>query len=322
MSFNMNERNEKKKCCIITGATSFIGIALIHELVGLGYYVYAIIKPGTSRKKLLYTLFPDVMIIECDLKKLDRLKEIICSANHIEAFYHIGWDSSFDNPRENLLGQMQNVDHLLCALKTAKELDCNKFISVGSQAECGVVDTPINSRTLDNPITAYAKAKCKSYQKGCELSDELGIDFYWPRLLSAYGPFDRRETLVMSCITSCINHRIINMTKAEQVWDYVYVGDVARALRLIVEKGKPKKKYSIASGVGRPLLDYIKDISEVFEFPKLMNGIGKREYAENEVMYLVGDISEIQNDTGIIFNTNFKNYINDMRKELIGEDRK
>lgn len=300
------------KSIVVTGATSFIGIALIKKLHIQGYRVIAIIRPGSNRVDLLNRICPDAEIIECEFGNLRKLRNYINKSEiyyDYEAFYHIGWSSNYDNPRYNYDGQMRNVGYTLDAMRVAKELGCNKFLGVGSQAECGLVNRPINSRTADNPITAYAEAKCETYHKCCELSDKLGIGLYWPRLLSAYGPHDRMGTLVMSCIDACIKRKKIELTRAEQIWDFVYVDDVAKALRLIVEKGKPKKKYSIASGVSRPLKEYIKDIADVYEYPELMDGIGKRPYVNDEVMYLVGDVSELKEDTGMVFDSDFRKHL-------------
>lgn len=87
------------------------------------------------------------------------------------------------------------------------------------------------------------------------------------------------------------------------------MSDVAKAIRLISEKGIPKKKYSVASGMGRPLREYIQDIADVYMWPELLNGIGKRSYLTDEVMYLVGDVSEIKEDTGMVFDTDFKRHL-------------
>ena len=297
---------------IVDGATSFIGIALINELVPNGYETLAVIRPGSNRSEDLHRNISVADIVECEISELNKLSDHIDNKKKnldFDVFFHVAWSSDFRNPRYNLQGQMRNVDYTLNAMRAAFELGCKKFLVVGSQAECGLVDEPINSKTEDSPVTAYAAAKCETYYRCCELSDRLGIDLFWPRLLSAYGPCDRKHTLIMSCIDACINRKEIALTGAEQIWDYVYVDDVAKALRLISEKGKPRKKYTIASGVGRPLREYIQDIADVYNYPALMNGIGKRPYSENEVMYLVGDVSEIKEDTGMIFDVEFRKHL-------------
>ena len=262
------------------------------------------IKKGRLSVKLPNPMQP-FRSTSCDLDK------------KFDVFFSIAWNSDFDNPRYNLEGQLKNVDYTLDAMMTAKRLGCCKFLAIGSQAECGLVNNPIGSYTPDAPLTAYAVAKCEAYVKGCELCDKLGMDFYWPRLLSAYGLFDRPSTLIMSCIDACKKHDALAMTAAEQIWDYVYVDDVARVLRILVERGKPMKKYSIASGVGRPLREYIKIITDVYGYPELLNGIGKRDYTPNEVMYLVGDISELLNDTGLTINPDFEKHIREMKNSFV-----
>ena len=47
-----------------------------------------------------------------------------------------------------------------------------------------------------------------------------------------------------------------------------------------------------------------------------MSGIGKRPYAENEVMHLVGDVTEIYKDTGMVFDPDFKKHIALMKEKL------
>lgn len=300
-----------KRKIIVTGATSFIAIALIRFLYANGDEVVAIIRPDSSRKSLLQKIFPGIFLFECNLEDLEKIK---LPLTKYDILFHIGWTSDFCNSRFNLAGQLKNVHYCENAVKLAAKYECSAFLSVGSQAECGVVDIPINSFTKDNPMTAYAEAKCIAYDKTKRMCREYGISQYWPRLLSAYGPYDRNTTLIMSCISVCQKKSYLELTSAEQIWDYIYVDDVARALSAIVDRGIPGKKYSIASGVGKPLKEYVEKIAKIMKYPALMNGIGKKQYAENQVMYLVGDIKELIEDTGIEIEHTFEEGINSILK--------
>lgn len=286
-----------KRGFIITGATSFIGIALIRRLILISDDVVAIVRPNSCRERLLKELFPQLAIVE---KELWELEEAVLPASAYSALFHVGWSSDFENCRYNLKGQLQNVEYCEAAVRLAAKYHCDSYLCVGSQAECGLVEAPIDSGTPDNPMTAYAEAKCIAYEKTKSLCAEYGLFQFWPRLLSAFGPYDRASTMVMSCMQACREKIIPELTLAEQIWDYIYVNDVARALIAIVERGMPEKKYAIGSGAGRPLREYITLISEIMDFPELQQGIGKREYAENQVMYLVADISELTRETGFI----------------------
>lgn len=301
------------KNVIVTGATSFIGIALLKLLYKRNIAVTAIIRPNSSRKGLLKSQLIDCEIVECEL---DKIASVELSKTEYDAIFHIGWSSDFENSRYNLNGQLKNVEYCKNVIELGKRYNCKKILSVGSQAECGLVDKPISSLTNSNPQTAYAEAKCIAFDECRKLSATEGIQLYWPRLLSAYGPYDRNSTMIMACINACKNKEIMSLTPAEQIWDYVYIDKVAEALLAIIEKGKAEKKYSIASGIGRPLKEYISIVSDVMEFPQLLSGIGMKDYVANQVMYLVGDVRELYEDTGVIMQYDFKNGINNILSNM------
>ena len=304
---------------LVSGATSNIGIALVRELIDSGYDVYAIVRPDSANLSHLLRECPDCQLIKCDLGNIaDHFKETeIKGLLPFEEFYHLAWNKEFENARYNYEGQKINLKLTEEAFRFAALTGCRKFIGVGSQAECGIIDKPINSETPDDPQNGYGRAKCEAYDMCCSLSDSLGVDLYWGRILSAYGAYGVHNSLINLCLNACLKHETLNLTKGEQIWDFVYADDIARALRLIAKNGVPRKKYTISSGVGMPLVEYIRIVSEVFDYPKLMNGIGKRKYSKNELMYLVGDVSETEADTGMVFDPDFRKHMKQIKNNLI-----
>lgn len=292
---------------IVTGATSFIGKALIEAILKMDQCeIVAVTAPNSLRKKNI-PKSERIHIIESDLKDMDMLD--VKELNDVDIIYHIAWSSRFNNPRYNLEGQMQNVDYLSKIFSLGEKIGCRKIVGIGSQAECGRVTEPIAESTPDNPETAYAIAKCYAYEKGMELCERYGIAFYWPRLLSAYGPGDNMHTMIMSCLDAAIYNKKIEFTRCEQIWDYIYVDDVAKALIGIADKGVPGIKYTLSSGCGKKLVEYIKEIAEIANAPFLMEGIGKKEYADGQVMYLIGDIERLSVDLGFRPTTSFSDGI-------------
>lgn len=304
-----------KKRIIITGATSFIGIALIALLQKRGFLVTAVVRPNSTRKLLLNRLYPELEILECPLAELDKA---VLPTKKYDVLFHIGWSSDFSDSRYNLEGQMKNVEYCLKAVKMAHRYECDSFLCIGSQAECGVVISPLDSTTPEHPETAYAQAKCIAYEKTADLCRSYGIRQYWPRLLSAYGPFDRESTLVMSCICASREKKSLELTPAGQIWDYIYIQDVAEALLAVWEYGVPGKRYAIASGKGRELKEYIAEIAKETGYPQLLEGIGKKDYAVGQVMYLVGNVRELAEDTGFIPKWDFTRGIRETVK-FVGE---
>lgn len=279
---------------IISGATSFIGLALINKLINENEDVVAIIRPNSIRKNCI-PVCDNVTIIEADLFELD---ELVPEEKEYGVLYHIGWSSDFDNPRFNLSGQLKNIDYAEKAAKLAKKCGCNTFLSIGSQAECGRINGCITPYTPSKPETAYAVAKVVLNEKIRTFCEENDMKFCSPRLLSGYGPYDRPATMVMSCISAGLKNIPFESTPAEQIWDYIYVDDVANALYLIAQNGVHAKRYPIGSGIARSMRSYISEIAKITGSDKLLSGIGKRNYNDRQVMNLLADITELKNDTG------------------------
>ena len=279
---------------IVTGATSFIGIALINKLINENEKVIAIVRPDSSRK-LCIPKCENVSVVFSELSDLDKLQ---LNNDKCSTFYHIGWSSDYIDPRFNLSGQLKNVEYAEKAFCLAAKYNCEAFLSIGSQAECGRISGCITPYTAAKPETAYAIAKVVINEKLKSLCEEKKIKFCSPRLLSGYGPYDRPTTMIMSCITAGLKNVPLEMTTAEQIWDYIYVDDIANALYLIAKNGKHAKRYPIGSGIARSMQSYIYDIAKATGSDKLLEGIGKRQYNQGQVMNLLADITELNYDTG------------------------
>ena len=122
---------------IITGATGAVGMALIQELVLHGVEVTVVCHKESKRKKQ-FSLFPELKVIDCDLNELKSITDMC--PNDYDTFYHFAWDGTFGNTRNNVEGQIQNIQYTIDAVELAHSLGCRRFIGAGSQAEYGRVD--------------------------------------------------------------------------------------------------------------------------------------------------------------------------------------
>ena len=134
----------------------------------------------------------------------------------------------------------------------------------------------------------------------------------WARILSVYGPYDRAETMISTAVSRMMRNEETEFSPCEQIWDYLYSEDAARALLLAGEKGISGKTYVVGSGEAHPLRWYIEKIAEITGYTKEI-GFGKRPYNDKQVMHLVADISELTEDTGfrpmVDFETGIRNMI-------------
>ena len=59
--------------------------------------------------------------------------------------------------------------------------------------------------------------------------NNLGMRHEWCRIVSLFGPFDGEYTLISSLIASLKKGEKFKTTKCDQIWDYIYSKDAARA---------------------------------------------------------------------------------------------
>ena len=281
---------------VLTGATGAVGTALIAELIQNKVEILVLCHPGSVRNYQIPE-HPLVHIDYCDLDELSSYSAIKTDAYDI--FYHLAWEGTSGPARDNLYLQNQNVRYALDAVGLAKRLGCKRFIGVGSQAEYGQVEVKLRPDTPVNPTMGYGIAKLAAGLMTRQYAHQLGIEHIWVRILSIYGPNDGEQSLVMSTIKKLQAGETPKLTKGDQLWDYLYSGDAARAFVLLGEKGVDGKTYVLGSGQARPLRKYIEEIRDVVS-PDAELDFGAIPYYPHQVMHLEADISEITKDTGFI----------------------
>ncbi|WP_332445858.1 NAD-dependent epimerase/dehydratase family protein [Sphaerochaeta sp.] len=301
------------KRVILTGGTGAIGLALIQELICNGIEVLVLCRSNSPRNVKIpkHTLVTKVF---CDLEQLHTLQND--TGTEYDVFYHLAWDGTFGATRNDMELQINNIRFALDAVHVAERFGCKSFIGIGSQAEYGPVNTKLTASTPTFPVNGYGMAKLCAGQMTRMEAIRLGLRQIWVRVLSVYGPNDGENTLVMSLVNKLRNGIIPDCTLGEQIWDYLYSEDAAIALRLIGEKGVDGKVYVLGSGTAKPLKDYILQIQEEIN-PNVDIRFGTIPYAENQIMYLHADISELTADTGFMPKYDFSKGIGELKKLLL-----
>lgn len=290
------------KNVIITGASGPLGLVLIEECIKKKTEVLAVVRPHSKNKHKI----PNnglVKIIDCDISDIEQITGTV--DNTYEVFYHLAWANTDVNGRDNPSAQYKNIEYILNAVNVAKKLGCRAFIGAGSQAEYGLKSHVISTSTLADPITPYGITKYAAGRLCSILCKQLNIRYNWARIFSVYGPHEHEYTMIHYCINSLLNGNKPILTKCEQIWDFLYCKDAARALYLIGKKGKEDTVYCLGSGKSNRLLEYVYEIRNNIN-PNLPLGIGEKKYSDNQIMYLCADIENLTKDTGYVPQYSFK----------------
>ena len=309
------------KRVVITGPTGAIGRALISEALSRDYEVLAIVHRESRRADELGGI-PRCQVLKMNLSEYGNAMEVMkeqgisweFAANSEQPydpdshFFHLAWDASYGEGRNDIHHQMQNVNAALEAVTFAKNLGCGTFVGAGSQAEYGRIERTAGAQlrelrlrpdTPTNPETGYGNAKLCAGHLTRYFAEQNGMRHIWVRVLSVYGPYDREETMISTAVRRMLQKEDTEFSPCEQIWDYLYSEDAARALLLAAEKGVDGKTYVLGSGEAHSLRWYVEQVAEITGYEKEI-GFGKRPYNKGQVMHLVADISEISQDTGFV----------------------
>jgi len=257
------------------------------------------------------------------IPKSDLIKIIYCNINEYDnininekydIFYHLAWEKTSVSSRDDVESQINNIQYTMDAVHLAKKLCCKKFIGAGSQAEYGIVNESLKPDTQINPQSGYGVAKYTAGKLSKLLCTHLGIKFNWARILSVYGPLDGENSLIMYTIRELLANRSPELTKCEQIWDYLFCDDAAKALFAIGVNGVDGKFYPLGSGQAKILSEYVLNIKDIIS-PNTEINFGIKDYYPYQPMYLCADISELTKDTywkpNISFNEGINKIINE-----------
>ena len=279
---------------VITGATGFIGTALCEEMLKNGHEVTAVIRPGSEkRKKLCFSaaLNTHLEVVEAALEDFKGLGDQIGKA---DVFYHLAWNGTSGAAREDFDIQQANIGYMANAVRAAVKCGCRKFVGAGSQAEYGVVHgIAREAETVPHPFMMYGAAKLAAYQMGQVLAKQLGIQLVWPRIYSVYGVGENPGTLVNYVIDTLRKGEVPELSPCENMWNFMYVTDCARALRMLGEKEETEGIYHVASEDTRLLKEFVEEIRDVVAPGKAL-GFGRKESNSARTFWLEPDVGKLK----------------------------
>jgi len=285
------------KQVFVTGATGPLGIALVKYLAELDVMVTAIVHPGSKRIADVPTS-DRIGIIECDLSALALLGTQL--PHTYETFFHLGWDATESREsRNDPTIHASNILYALDAVKLSHALGCKTFVGAGSQSELVRTEGLLPTGTPASAEESYGIAKYAAGRLSQRLCEQYGMRHCWARIVSIYGPAERETTALMYCIHALLKGEKPSLTRGEQVWDYLYSVDCAKALYLIAEKGRHGTAYPVGSGRARRLKEYFECTRDCID-PSLPLGLGEKEYPPGQIMRLCADVGTLTEDTGFV----------------------
>lgn len=275
---------------ILTGATGFVGKWLIRCLLEDNIDITVIVRNSNKFDK---DIADKIHIYECEYTEYNMLE--IPGYNY-DVFFHLAWDGVASQDKDNLTIQERNIDMSVNALLLAKRLKCKKFIATGTVAEYAYCERIMDFNQKQTPNDIYGAMKVSVYYILNVLAKKIGIDFIWAVLPSTFGEGRDNDNIITYTIKKLLKKEKPLYGDLEQLWDFLYVKEVAKALRLIGENGNSDKVYGIGSGQYRQLKDYIYTIRDIID-PSLELGIGELPKMSHKAYSSCVGIYDLMKDT-------------------------
>ncbi|MBI3394963.1 MAG: GDP-mannose 4,6-dehydratase [Spirochaetia bacterium] len=246
---------------LITGIHGFVGSHLCLYLLGCGDQVSGLDRRGVAPADLgrfagrgAEPSLDTVTIFRGDLSTVESCAQLIQDSRpdaviHLagNAFVPGGWTDPADMLRNNALNTVQ-------LLQGAREAGWKgRFLLASSSDVYGSAsDLPITESTPTKPESPYASSKLAAEQMSLYFLRD-GIETLIARPFNHAGPGQKEGFVIPSFLCRIRDAMQKGQTEMvvgdiESARDFTDVRDVARAYRILLEKGRPGEVYNVCSG--------------------------------------------------------------------------
>ncbi|NBR43272.1 MAG: dTDP-glucose 4,6-dehydratase [Verrucomicrobia bacterium] len=261
---------------LISGGAGFIGSNLTRLAHGLGDQVLVVDKlTYAGNRSSLADLEgkPGFAFLQADICDAEAMRNALASyapdaVMHLAAESHV--DRSIDGPGEfiatNITGTFQLLQAALGYYRTltgtAKERF--RFLHVSTDEVFGSLGPSapaFNETTAYDPHSPYSASKAASDHLARAWMDTYGLPVVVTNCSNNYGPYQFPEKLIPVVILKCLRGEPIPVYgKGENIRDWLYVDDHARALLAAVEKGTPGRTYCIGGDNEQRNIDLVRQL--------------------------------------------------------------
>ena len=239
---------------LVIGGTRFIGRHTVSELLSAGYEV-TIFNRGTHADP-----FEDE----------GRVAHIEGDRTNDSDLRRAGLDIAPDVVIDCVAYKPRDVH---TAVDVFADVDAYVYVSSGSAYEADRVpkregETPLHSCSVeeatDDTDASYGPRKAEGDRAVFSAADR-GVNAMSVRPTVVYGPHDYTERFDYWIDRVDTHDRVVVPGEGSSLWQLAYVGDVARALRIVAERGTPGEAYNVGDDHAPILREWVELLAEACE---------------------------------------------------------
>ena len=295
---NKKEEMQFKRNILITGGAGFIGSHVVrlfvtkypdYHIINLDKLTYA----GNLANLKDIENEPNYTFVKADICDYDKIQEIFQLYN-IDGVIHLAAESHVDRSiKDPFIFAKTNVLGTLTLLQVAKlawesNFEGKKFYHISTDEVYGALKfdgSLFKESNKYQPHSPYSASKASSDHFVRAFHDTYGMPTVVTNCSNNYGPYQFPEKLIPLCINNIRYEKPLPIYgKGENVRDWLYVVDHARAIDIIFHKGNVADTYNIGGFNEWKNIDIVKTVIKITD--KLL---GRPEGYSNKLITYVTD---------------------------------
>jgi len=281
---------------LVTGGAGFIGSAVVRHLIqhtdsrvlNLDKLTYA----GNLQSLLSVAENARYQFVRADICDRSLLDKTIAAFKpdiimHLAAESHV--DRSIDGPGEfiqtNIVGTYTLLESALSYWKTLpiEKKSAFRFHHISTDEVYGTLGATglFREETSYAPNSPYSASKASSDHLVRAWRETYGLPTLLTNCSNNYGPFHFPEKLIPLIILNALSGKPLPVYgKGDQIRDWLYVEDHARALCLVATQGKVSESYNIGGHNERKNIDVVLTICDILEELAPVKPAGVKNYRD------------------------------------------
>lgn len=253
---------------LVTGGAGFIGGHLVRALAEGGSRVRVLDNLSTGRRENLAEVGAEIELIEGDIRNPEALRRALDGAELV--FHLAAMVSVVQSVEQPLEAQETNATGTIRLLEAARAAGVRRVVQASSCAVYGDPGRmPIGEDTPAQPLSPYALTKLAAEQAGQLYTSLYGLETVALRFFNVYGPRQDPASPYAAAVPRFV--AALRDGRAPTIYgdglqtrDFVYVGDVVRALwTAATVAGIGGEVFNVGRGEACSVRDLVQTLLEV-----------------------------------------------------------
>ena len=292
---------------LVTGGAGFIGSEFVRQGVAKGQRIVIVDKltyaGDLDRLKPVKSKYQFYKTDICDKKAIDNIfkRELPGSVVHFAAESHV--DRSIEDASPFIETNIKGTQVILDACRKYR---IEKLVSISTDEVYGEIKRgQFTEASPIQPNSPYSAAKAASDLLVRAYIRTYGLPAVIARPCNNYGPWQFPEKLMPVITLNALNNKKVPVyAKGENVREWLHVSDCARAIFLILERGRCGEIYNIGSSKECRNIDTVKTILKILKKPETLIEFVK-DRAGHDFRYSL-NCNKLKNELGWVPRIRFK----------------